>query len=120
MRQEIIDTNVLLRFFVGDNPSQQKQAEQWLKQAEAGQRSLLVSSLVIAETCFVLESFYKHQREDIANILEIFISQPWLKIPEREILLGLWSWYRQGLHFVDSYLLSWSQVKDGGLLTFDQ
>jgi len=32
MKEEVIDTNVLLRFFVGDDKSQQKQASDWFSQ----------------------------------------------------------------------------------------
>lgn len=117
---EILDTNVLLRFLVGDNTKQQKQAEKWFAQAEKGKKKIVVEPLVIAEVCFVLESFYQKKRKETAEALEIFLSQRWLKVQEREILLALWSWYRRGLHFVDSFLLAWVKVNEGSLLTFDR
>lgn len=82
---------------------------------------IVVTPLVIAETAFVLETFYRQTRSQIADALEIFLAQPWLVIPEREPLLGLWSWYRQGLHFVDSFLLAAaaSEAK-AEVLTFDR
>ena len=120
MKKQILDTNVLLRFLVGDNERQQKEAQRWLKEAEERKRKIVVVPLVIAETCFVLESFYKRQRNEIANALEVFIAQRWLEVEEREVLLLLWSWYRQGLHFVDSFLLAWTQAHTGNILTFDQ
>ena len=120
MKKQILDTNVLLRFLVGDNERQQKEAQRWLKEAEERKRKIVVVPLVIAETCFVLESFYKKGRGEIANALEVFIAQRWLEVEEREVLLLLWSWYRQGLHFVDSFLLAWTQAHTGNILTFDQ
>ena len=33
MKKQILDTNVLLRFLVGDNEKQQKEARQWFKEA---------------------------------------------------------------------------------------
>ena len=120
VKKEILDTNVLLRFLVGDNPTQQKQAELWFKEAESGKRKIIVVPLVIAEACFVLESFYKKQRQEIADSFEIFISQRWLQVESREVLSRLWPYYLEGFHFVDSFLLSWSEVHKSGLLTFDQ
>ncbi len=120
MSNSFLDTNVLVRFLVGDIPRQQVQAEQWFKQAEQGKRSIMVSALVIAETVFVLESFYKQSRDSIADALEVFVGQRWLRVEEREVLLQLWPWYRKGLHFVDSYLRAIIGSKGGEILSFDK
>ena len=116
----ILDTNVMVRFLVGDVPDQKKKAEQWFKEAESGKRDILVPAVTIAEVSFVLESYYKLSREQIIEALTVFISQRWLEIPDRQELLLLWEWYRKGLHFVDSLLLAYSQVSDYGVLTFDK
>ena len=118
MRKQILDTNVLLRFLVGDNEKQQKTASYWFKEAEQRKRKIVIIPLIIAEACFVLESFYKKQRKEIADTLEVFLAQRWLEVEQREVLLSLWLWYRQGLHFVDSFLLAWVRVNKAGLLSF--
>ncbi|GEM_PF-180879 len=120
MKREILDTNVLLRFFVGDEALQQKEASLWFSEAEKGKRKIVLNSLVVAEATFVLESFYKKDRKEIAEVFEVFISQRWLDVPERDVLLGLWSWYIKGLHFVDSFLLSWASLSDLAILSFDK
>ena len=120
IKQNVLDTNVLLRFLVGDNQSQQKQAIEWFKQAENGRRKIIILPLVVAETVFVLENFYERSRSDIVEALDIFLAQKWLTIENRSVLRGLWKWYLEGFHFVDSYLLSWNDVYRGGVLTFDQ
>lgn len=120
MKKELLDTNVLLRFLTGDNAKQQQEAGRWFKEAEQRKRKIIVIPLVVAETCFVLESFYKMQREKIAEALEVFLAQKWFEVPERQTLLGLWSRYRQGLHFVGSFLLSFAKAQNAGILTFDK
>lgn len=120
MIQSILDTNVVVRFLVGDHPAHSQQAKQWFKEAQDGKRIIMVQSLVIAETCFVLESYYKQSRHAIANTLEVFVSQRWLRVEEREVLLHIWSDYRQGLHFVDSYLRAWTKVHGGEVMSFDK
>lgn len=120
MKQYILDTNVLIRFLVGDNAKQQQQAALWFKEAEQGKRHIAVAPLIIAETSFVLESFYKKKRDVIANALEVFISQRWLKVHEREVLLDCLAGYCAGMHFVDSYLASWARIMNGSVLTFDK
>lgn len=116
---EILDTNVLLRFLVGDDKKQLEQAKAWFIQAEKGKRTIVVKALVVAEACFVLESCYGRSRKEIAETMEVFLSQRWLQVEDREELLNLWSWYRQGLHFVDSFLLSWVKIHRAQLLSFD-
>jgi predicted nucleic-acid-binding protein len=120
MKREIVDTNVLIRFLVGDNKVQQKQARVWFSEAEKGKRKLVIKLLVVAETCFVLESFYKKQKEEIAGAFEVFLSQVWLEVEERSILLSLWDWYKKGFHFVDSYLLSWGKINSCSIISFDR
>lgn len=116
----ILDTNVLLRFLVGDNKSQQIQAIEWFRQAEKGEIKIIVVPLVIAETCFVLESFYKQNRSDIISSMEVFISQRWLRVENRDVIKHTWFYYQNNLHFVDSYLLAWSKISQDGILSFDQ
>lgn len=116
----ILDTNVLLRFLVGDVPLQQKQAGQWFKEAERGEREIVVTPIVIAEAAFVLESFYHQKRSQIADSLEVVVAQPWLTVESRPELMGLWKWYHRGLHFVDSFLLAWAEGESGEILSFDR
>lgn len=118
--EQVVDTNIILRYLVGDNKAQYKTAESLFKSAESGRLKLIVKPLVISEVIFVLESFYKNNRDDIAETMESFLSQKWLKVEERETLLSLWNWYRKNFHFVDSYLLSWAKVNNGKIATFDE
>ena len=43
-----------------------------------------------------------------------------MTVPDRDILLSLWDNFKNGLHFVDSFLLSWAEQKNYKLLTFDK
>lgn len=120
LMNEILDTNVLVRFLVGDVPAHQEQARQWFAEAEKGKRRIMITPLVIAETIFVLESFYKKLRPEIAKSVTVFLSQRWLVAPEREVLLAALGFYLQKIHFVDSYLLAWSETNHAEILTFDK
>lgn len=117
---ELVDTSIIVRLLVGDDKNLQRKAIEIFKQAELGERTLMVKSVVIAETCFVLESFYKKTKEEIAGVLKVFINQKWLVIKERKILDNTWQWYLKGFHFVDSYLLAAVKVNGEKILTFDK
>jgi predicted nucleic-acid-binding protein len=116
----IVDTNVILRFLVGDQPDQLKQAQAWFKLARQGEWQLQISSLVVAECCFVLESFYHIKREQIAQKMSVLLGQRWLQVPERAAFANMWDKYLDGLHFVDSYLLAWAKVHQQQVLSFDE
>lgn len=120
VRIEVLDTNVLIRFLIGDVPEQKFQAAVWFQEARKQKRSILVLPIVIAEASYVLESFYKNDRREIAESLETFVSQRWLRVESRRELLALWIWYRGGMHFVDSFLLAWSHMHKATVLSFDQ
>ncbi len=116
----LLDTNVLVRFLVGDNAAQQKKAVEWFKSARDGERKIIVKPMVIAETVFVLESFYKLSREAITTALLPFLAIPVLVVEERNVLLHLWNDFLKGSHFVDAYLLASARSVNGEILTFDK
>lgn len=120
MSKNYLDTNVLLRFFLKDNEKQYSQVKLWFKEAETGKRTLIVTAVVVAESCFVLESFYKKSRQDISRVMQVFLSQRWLRVEERQALLNVWEDYGKNMHFVDAYLKALATVNEGGLLTFDK
>jgi predicted nucleic-acid-binding protein len=117
---EVVDTNIILRFLVGDNLTQQKQAQSWFKKAEQGDKKLVIHPIVVAECCFVLESFYKKNREEISLAFETFLSQKWLKVENRKALLLMWDDYKDNLHFVDSFLISFAKNNEYKVLSFDK
>ncbi|MGI8678938.1 MAG: PIN domain-containing protein [Jatrophihabitans sp.] len=60
-----VDTNVLVRHLTGDPPAMAKRATAFLREGS----ELLLADLVVAETVYVLESFYKVPREQIATTI---------------------------------------------------
>lgn len=116
----LIDTNIILRFIVGDNEQQKIEARKIFQSAQSGKIRLLLKVVVVAEVTYVLESFYKINREEISSKLETLLSQKWLKVEDRKGLLGMWTNYRNKLHFVDSYLLSSAKENKYKIMTFDK
>lgn len=116
----LLDTNALLRYLVRDKERQYQKVLTWFKDGEGGKIKIIVSSVVVAEACFVLESFYKKKRSEIADTMVVFLSQKWMTVLDRDILLSLWENFKGGLHFVDSFLLSWAKQDKYKLLTFDK
>ena len=118
--KQILDTNVLVRYFIGDEPKQEEQAKRWFKEAEGGKRDIVVSPVVIAEACFVMEKRYNITKKNIANVMEVLLGQRWLTVIDKNIIEAVWPYYMEGLHFVDSYLLVLAKQEQGEVLSFDK
>jgi predicted nucleic-acid-binding protein len=120
MKRMIPDTNVFLRFLVGDVATQHSEAVKIFKRGEMGRIQIVVIPFVIAETCFVLNKFYKQTYLEIAEAMESLLAPNWLEIEHKEALRGMWQNYREGMHFVDSFLLSMKKYENCELFSFDK
>jgi predicted nucleic-acid-binding protein len=81
-----LDTNVLVRFLVGDDEQQGKQVYQILKKAEADKQELFIPLVVILELIWVLESVYEIKRQDIIDTLSELLLMPILKFEHQSAL----------------------------------
>lgn len=120
MKPRLLDTNVLIRFLVGDNKEQQEQSFDWFKDAQKGKIKIIITTIVIAEACFVLESFYKISKNKIAEKMELIISQRWISVQDKSTLAKTLSHYKNGLHFVDGFLMALAKEHNADILTFDK
>jgi len=81
-----IDTNVLVRFLVNDDPRQSKVAKEIFRGAELARESLFVSSLVLLETIWVLESAYGVGREALVDTLGELLLLPTIEFEDRALI----------------------------------
>jgi predicted nucleic acid-binding protein len=65
-----VDTNILVRHLTGDPPDQAARASAYL----ASEPELLLTDLVAAETVYVLESFYKAPRDEVAEAMRSIVA----------------------------------------------
>ena len=79
MARLLLDTNVIIRFFTGDHPAHSPRTRNLFSRAAAGDVTLLVTDLALAETVWVLQSFYKLDRGAIAAALKDLIEPRELK-----------------------------------------
>ena len=63
-----LDTNVLVRFLVDDDPAQCRRARVLVKRA-ADRKGVYISDIVLCETVWVLSRAYRLQRKDICRVL---------------------------------------------------
>ena len=101
--RRLVDTNLIVRYLVQDNERQMPRRRGKLFDAcDCGDVVIVVLPAVLAECVFVLESFYKHPRGDIASALGRLISSPGVEIGAVATHLDALDRYRKTkVHFVD-------------------
>ncbi len=72
----LLDTNVILRFVLGDDETRHEQAKRLFHQAIEGEVRLLLPTLVLAQVVWTLESFYQASRRYITNVLDALLATP--------------------------------------------
>ena len=98
-----LDTNVLIRHLTGDPPAMAVRATRYLKDAD----ELLLTDLVVAETVYVLESYYEAPRDQVAQALRSCIAFPSIMTVDPGLLLRALEVYeRDRLDFAEAYLVA--------------
>ena len=77
-----IDTNILIRFLIGDDELQAKKVYTIFKKAESEKKELFVPILVILEMVWVLESVYDIPRSEILDSINDLLLMPIFKFDQ--------------------------------------
>ncbi len=116
-----IDTNVLVRFLVNDDPEQAAAARE-LMAAASRQESIFLGREVVVETVWVLERAYRFSRARIADMLVELVAADGLVIEAADDVAESAAGYRRGsAGFSDLMILAACRRNDAQpLFTFDQ
>ena len=87
MRRAYVDTNVILRFLTGDPPDLAAQARALFDLVEQGGVTLMIDEIVVAETVWVLHSFYGYPDHKIAQVVQELLSHDGLQADDKPGLL---------------------------------
>lgn len=111
-----IDTNVLVRYLTEDDEAQAALAAGVIEGASA----VLVSTLVLAETAWVLRRAYKHAPAEVASALRGFIDARTIEVDEEAAEAGL-LFLEQGGDFADGVIaFEAERSRCDRTVTFDQ
>jgi len=120
-KRRLVDTNLIVRYLVQDNEKHAKAAERLFDACDRGDVVIVLLPVVLAECVFVLESFYKHKRGDIAFALGRLISSPGVEIGGAAIQLDALDRYRKTkVNFVDCLIAATAATEDMPVASFDQ
>ena len=113
-----IDTNILVRHLTGDPPDLAARSTKFLQT----ERNLLLTDLVVAETLYVLESFYEAPRVQIAEAVRSLIAFDSIVTVDPALLLRAIEVYEiDRLDFAEAYLVACAESADvGRVASFDR
>ena len=107
-----IDTNILVRYLVGDDPAQFRAASRIIERECSVQDPGFVNHLVLVELVWVLESAYKVARPAIVSALGAILSTSQLSIEHPDDARAALHEYVDGADFADS-LISAANARAG-------
>lgn len=120
MANIILDTNVIVRYLVKDHQAHYEESKNMFVKAESGRQTIIILPVVVAEVTYVLKSYYQLPPKQIASTMQVVLSQRWIHVEERTVIISALEMFATGMHFVDAYLHASAKENDAEIFTFDQ
>ncbi|SFV09310.1 PIN domain-containing protein [Alicyclobacillus macrosporangiidus] len=120
MNAILVDTNVILRFLLGDHPEYSSAATKLFAAAEQGEVTLSIDPMIVAECCSVLEGrVYQLSKELIASHLVPVLVHDGVQCENLLTVLDALQIYSEHrLDFADAYLIALARRTDQVVATF--
>jgi predicted nucleic-acid-binding protein len=121
MKTYFLDTNLLLRYLLGDNEVQLTKIKKFFKQAQHQQIKFKISSPVIPELEYVMRKVYSIPRQKIADTLISLLKTEILNFEQRSLWIETFDFYSKvNADPVDIFIFLQSRHENAQVLTFDQ
>jgi predicted nucleic-acid-binding protein len=115
------DTNVIVRYLVGDDPVSHEKAKEYFDSVKIGSVRAVILESVIAECIYVLTKGYRVPRERAAASLTDVLRYKGIVNDDRQELIRALSLFSEhNLDIVDCILCAKSAVGSTRLVTFDR
>ena len=102
--EPFLDTNILLRHLLGDEPTQSPRATAYVQAIEQGRRSAHISDIVVFEVVFTLERGYRRSKAEIQGAVLSLIELPGVLLPAKRKFRDVFRLYvEKNISFADAY-----------------
>jgi predicted nucleic-acid-binding protein len=117
-----IDTNVLVRYLADDDPVQSPVAARLIERAMAAGESILIPTVVLVETAWVLARAYKVGRAELVRIVDAIVRARHFAFADPTLVSRASRAYAAGsADFSDYLVLEEVRMQEGeALVTFDK
>jgi predicted nucleic-acid-binding protein len=99
-----IDTNVLVRYLVQDDPEQGRRATRFIARECTADDPGLINRIVLCELVWVLETAYEYPRARVSQALDAIMRSAQLKIEDPQDAWTALREYRAGADFADALI----------------
>jgi predicted nucleic-acid-binding protein len=117
-----LDTNVLVRFLVEDDPGQGRRAQALLQKAVDSGDPCFVSDVVLCEIVWVLQTSYRFERKEIGQVVGRLLRSRHLTFSDADRLARAAGAYESGRGDLADYLIREFASEAGceAVATFDR
>lgn len=116
----LIDTNIIIRFLVGDHAEHLAQSSAIFQRIEHGDIEVYILESVLMEAFFVLTKFYKLSKEEVINDLKRILSLEGVVNDDKLLLFETLSIIEnKNIDFVDALLCAKKRLEGSEILSFD-
>lgn len=106
-----IDTNIFLRYFEQEDVEIALRIGELFKRLTKGEITCFTNSMVIIEIIWVLEKYYKWEKVEACENIELILNTPNIRIKERNILKSAVRTYKDmNIDFIDAYNYAYIKV----------
>lgn len=113
-----LDTNVLVRYIVQDDPAQSKAATRLIESRCQPEEPGFVSLLVLAELSWVLDRAYGYGREQIIQVMEALLLTTELRVERMDIVRAALREFVSGTADFADGLIAVGNIANGCQTTF--
>jgi len=100
-----IDTNVLVRYLVQDDPVQGRRAASFIEAAASDKASILIGNIVLCEMVWVLDSAYRFPKPEIVGCIDKLLQTSTFQFEFKDIVrVALEDYRRVKADFADCLL----------------
>lgn len=116
-----LDANIFLRFLTGDDRRKAEATRRLIQKAVDGEIALHTHPLILAEVVWVLESYYKLPRQEIAGKLHLIMNTPNISIDDENAFAHAVELYSESkIDLADCFAAALTIQESYVLLSYDR
>jgi predicted nucleic acid-binding protein len=116
MSKNLIDTNLIIRFLVNDDPKKVARVEKLLRDKKY--KNILLDT-VIAEIIWVLSSYYLLDKKEVSEKIRALIHVDTIECNAFLINRALTLWEENNISYIDAYLAAVAELGNITLYSYD-
>lgn len=116
MPKILLDTNLIIRFILNDDPQKAIKVEKLLGDKN---KSYLLLDMVVAEIIWVLKSYYGFEKALILDKINSLIHLNTIVCNKILLDKSLGVWEKNNISFIDSYLVAVAELEKVELYSYD-